>query len=514
QKYLLTNPYKLILNNIMKDHGQTIVRYNELYKGIPVYGYQLVTHTADNVTPSNTIAPDSFPTGRLATDLENYDIDTKPEISTDTVLSHLRTEFHYEISEPEIETIIYAENNTKPQLAYHISVFEKPNDKYENPNFIVRASLDTQGNLVVLQHWDNLKTSYYDRAVIGMSKGGTQAPLSFRKTGDNYYQFGSAFGDKVPLKLDGIHLTFQNGICYFKNNIAGVWSHKDIDLARYERLDSNFYKTHPVESYHCTPPNYVDTNGDQIAGDYSPDSDALYFVTKTIEMYEKYGFSAPIGSDQTVKILTHVGHLANAFATSARGVPFEVVFGDGDSRIPRIDLPLTNADVVAHEFSHLITMAHSNLNYYSQSGGLNESFSDMSAIALLDYLNAQNPDFTYDWTIGRGVSSQAIPLRWMDQPSRDNYSIDHASQFEEGMNPHASSGVFNRGFYILAHKSGWNVQKAFRVFAYANIHYWVPSSTFNYAACGATHAADDLYGTKASNDVANALKQVGAVCDK
>ncbi|MGE3920802.1 MAG: hypothetical protein AB7F64_07700 [Gammaproteobacteria bacterium] len=27
QKYLLTNPYKLILNNIMKDHGQTIVRY-------------------------------------------------------------------------------------------------------------------------------------------------------------------------------------------------------------------------------------------------------------------------------------------------------------------------------------------------------------------------------------------------------------------------------------------------------------------------------------------------------
>ncbi|MGE3920801.1 MAG: hypothetical protein AB7F64_07695, partial [Gammaproteobacteria bacterium] len=25
-----------------------------MYKGIPVYGYQLVTHTADNFTPSNT----------------------------------------------------------------------------------------------------------------------------------------------------------------------------------------------------------------------------------------------------------------------------------------------------------------------------------------------------------------------------------------------------------------------------------------------------------------------------
>ena len=46
---------------------------------------------------------------------------------------------------------------------------------------------------------------------------------------------------------------------------------------------------------------------------------------------------------------------------------------------------------------------------------------------------------------------------------RDSYS---------GLDVHYSSGVYNKAFYLLATKPGWNTQKAFQAFARANDLYW------------------------------------------
>ena len=99
----------------------------------------------------------------------------------------------------------------------------------------------------------------------------------------------------------------------------------------------------------------------------------------------------------------------------------------------------------------------------------------------------------------------------MANPPQDGSSIDNASNYTSGMDVHYSSGVYNKAFYLLATKAGWDTQKAFQVFARANRCYWTPSSTFNQGACGVETAATDLGFTKA--DVTAAFTSVGVTCD-
>ena len=152
--------------------------------------------------------------------------------------------------------------------------------------------------------------------------------------------------------------------------------------------------------------------------------------------------------------------------------------------------PLVSLSVGAHEISHGFTEQHADLNYTGQSGGMNESFSDMAAQAAEFYSTGKS-----SWQIGGEImkaSSGYKALRYMDKPSRDGWSIDRANQYRKGMDVHYSSGVYNRLFYVLAHQPDWNVRKAFQVMVKANMDYWTPYSTFEQGACGVLSAATDL----------------------
>ncbi|MEP7186199.1 MAG: pre-peptidase C-terminal domain-containing protein, partial [Rhodanobacter sp.] len=73
-----------------------------------------------------------------------------------------------------------------------------------------------------------------------------------------------------------------------------------------------------------------------------------------------------------------------------------------------------------------------------------------------------------------------------------------------------TSGVYNKSFCLLAKTSGWNVKKAFQVYALANKSYWTATSTFNSGACGVESSATNL-GYNA-NDVIAAFNGVGVTC--
>src|SRR5690606_31380295 len=90
-------------------------------------------------------------------------------------------------------------------------------------------------------------------------------------------------------------------------------------------------------------------------------------------------------------------------------------------------------------------------------------------------------------------------------------SIGHADDYYSGMDVHYSSGVYNKAFYLLASKSGWNTQKAFQTFARANRDYWTASTDFDQGACGVEQAASDLGFSEA--DVTSAFAGVGVSCD-
>lgn len=159
----------------------------------------------------------------------------------------------------------------------------------------------------------------------------------------------------------------------------------------------------------------------------------------------------------------------------------------------------------AHEVSHGFTSQNSNLTYSNQSGGINEAYSDIAGEAAEFYMTGTN-----DFLVGAQIFKGTGALRYMANPPQDGKSIDHASKFVTGMNVHYSSGVYNKAFYLLATKSGWDVPKAFKVFARANDLYWTSSTNYNQGACGMRTAATDLgYSTA---DVASAFSVVGVAC--
>lgn len=185
----------------------------------------------------------------------------------------------------------------------------------------------------------------------------------------------------------------------------------------------------------------------------------------------------------------------------------QIVIGDGDTQ-----LTAPAQSTLSHELSHNFTRLHSNLVYNGQSGGINEAFSDMASIAMQDYLRKDFPWYWdgEDWSIGREATISGEPIRYMDYPTKDGHSIEHFDDYDDDLDVHLTSGIFNRAFYLLAHQPNWSVRKAFQVMVDANIKYWTSGTSFEAASCGVIQAAIDRQYNK--QDVINAFKEVGVIC--
>ncbi|KPW04550.1 M4 family metallopeptidase [Pseudoalteromonas sp. P1-8] len=234
----------------------------------------------------------------------------------------------------------------------------------------------------------------------------------------------------------------------------------------------------------------------EVNGAYSPLNDAHAFGTSVFDMYEQWYNTAPL----TFKLLLRV-HQGDGWE-NATWNGSAMSFGDGADSF----YPLVSLDIVSHEVSHGVTEQNSNLFYYDQSGGINESFSDMAGETAEYFVRGST-----DWLTGADITKNRAALRYFETPSNDGISIDHASEFYSGIDVHYSSGVFNRAFYLLANKPEWDPRKAFQIMLYANQNYWVNSTDFIDGACGAINSAIDL-GYK-TNDVVDAFNTVGVVCN-
>jgi len=262
------------------------------------------------------------------------------------------------------------------------------------------------------------------------------------------------------------------------------------------RLENNKVRT--INMNHGTTETKAHTFGcpentvKQINGAYSPLNDAHYSATTVHDMYNNWLGKAPLSSKLIVRV-HYQSNLVNAFWNGS-----DVTFGDGGN----MHHPFTSLDIISHEIAHGFTSQNSNLYYFGQSGGLNEAFSDMAGEAAKYYINNEN-----DFLVGKDIVKQDGALRYMNNPTQDGRSIDHASDHYFMLNVHLSSGVYNKAFYNLATTKGWDTKKAFLVMVRANKLYWSKFSTWKVAATGVMNAACDMgYST---DDVKKALEKVG-----
>jgi Zn-dependent metalloprotease len=189
---------------------------------------------------------------------------------------------------------------------------------------------------------------------------------------------------------------------------------------------------------------------------------------------------------------------------------------------------LGSIDVIGHEMGHGVTASTSNLIYFGESGGLNESSSDINGEVVEAYARAgasggSVPNTGNDWVIGKEISKSATPLRYMYKPSKDGNSPDAWSLTLRFLDVHYSSGPNNRMFYFLSQgsnaartsdyfskyliktplaMSGIGADKAFRIWFKAATTKFTASTNYADARAKMVAAARELYGAGGREDKA------------
>ncbi len=144
----------------------------------------------------------------------------------------------------------------------------------------------------------------------------------------------------------------------------------------------------------------------------------------------------------------------------------EMTFGDGDGEI---FIGFTESlDVVAHELAHGVTQFAADLEYFSQSGALNEHFSDVFGSAITQSVLKQDAGQA-DWLVGNEIMGPTLyweALRSMQAPGMayDNNLLgkdpqpahmnDYYAGNDDNQGVHINSGIPNRAFYLVSTEIG------------------------------------------------------------
>jgi Zn-dependent metalloprotease len=246
----------------------------------------------------------------------------------------------------------------------------------------------------------------------------------------------------------------------------------------------------------------------------APINDAHGFAEVTLNMLQEwYGHNSIDDAGFVIRSRVHYGvNYENAFWDGA-----QMTYGDGAS----LFYPLSgDVDVVSHEINHGFTTFHSNLIYASQSGGLNESFSDIAGTIAEFFIEGE----AADWDLGRDIFQADAALRFMCDPPADGVSVGHFDDYVEGMDVHYSSGISNKAFCLTARRlaSGdpngtatqASVRRAGEAWYEANASFWTEGSTFAQGCQGVVGAANALgFSADEVAAITASWADVGVACD-
>jgi vibriolysin len=242
-------------------------------------------------------------------------------------------------------------------------------------------------------------------------------------------------------------------------------------------------------------------------------NDAHGFTEITLDMMRDWtGNNSIDGAGFVITARVHYGKNVDVASWDGTFVNF------GDSN-PDMRYPRPGAlDIVGHEINHGFTEKHSHLVYAEQSGGLNESFSDVAGTMAEFYREGDTADFN----IGEDIYVAADGVhRFMCNPAAKG-SLDHMSEYERGAEVHSSSGIGNRAFCLSvarfkAQNGGSTVDAVRRVglaWYAANAAYWTSTATYTQACQGTVDGARSLgYSKEEVAQINQSWADVGVHCD-
>lgn len=487
--------------------GQTHARFAQTYQGVPVWGAMAITHeglSAGDISITSAglrkgIRLDVTPT-----------LDAKSAVTKATQTLAPKGEFSVT---PNSELIVYpltrlvnrypgkpaAQQNAADfdtevvgyKLAYHVHTeLENPKDGVKHTDFIIDAH---SGD--VLKKWNSLQTAAAKGLGHSQYSGDVQLDV-----------FQNAQG---LFELRDVTRTGGEGIRTYDVNHADVQNGVVPTLTLYTDADNTWGDG---QNYIVGANNTQSTNGQTAA------VNAHYGVLSTWDFYKKiFGRN---GVDDLGSPTYNRVHASNTYDNAfwSDGC-FCMSYGDGAFPAAGGFTSMGALDVTGHEMTHGVASRTAGLIYEGESGGLNESNSDIFG-TMTEFWVANGRGSTIGDTGGNWLMAEqlsAFPLRVMFRPSLDGASADAWYPGLGNVDVHFSSGPMNRAFFFLSQGAqplmltpdysstylpegmrGIGNDKAAAIWYRALTVYLFPSSNYMSARTGSLQAAADLFGAQSN----------------
>jgi len=442
---------------------RTHVRLQQTYKGVPIFGGDIVVHAAEGKFRGLN--------GQLAVHLPN--IDLNPGIDADRAMSIGKGLYQSQSKDNQVSGLQFAREKTDlvvfPRsgrdavLAWHVVFFTELQDGI-NPGL-----------------WN-----YFVDA----------------QTGD------------VLLSYNGIHTLDQASGPGGNPKVSRTWN-AELDVEpQGGQFAMETARLVTVDMANGTSGGTVVVGPLDNIGD-APINDAHGFAEVVVNMLtEWYGHNSIDDNGFVIRSRVHYSsNYENAFWDGT-----QMTYGDGASFF----YPLSgDVDVVAHEIHHGYTSFHSDLVYSGESGGMNESFSDIAGTVAEHYSEGD----AADWDLGTDIfQEEGAALRYMCDPTADGSSIDNYADYA-GQDVHYTSGIGNKAFCMASRRFANNgdtttdataasARRVGEAFWEANASYWTSGSTYPESCQGTMDAAAALgFSDEEREWLTLSWQDVGVFCD-
>jgi Zn-dependent metalloprotease len=495
-------------NHIGDELGQVHTRFQQSYNGVKVWGGEAIMHIDTdgrelpmtdvlmrnlhlNTNPSMeprealavahaAIAPKGAYTEEPSAELVIY-----PQ-SANVLAAHARSKNEADIDAMDLERQV-----TRYTLAYHVhATLLNGAEETRSQDYLINAHTGE-----ILKSWDTLHTA----AANGTGKSqwygtvalNTNSVTSGFELRDTTRGTGGTFGNNVTTNLN--HGTSGTGSIY--TDADNAWG------------DGNGYGSGTTTS----------TTG---ATGQTAAVDQHHGMAATWDFYKNV--LGRNGIDNTGKAAYGIMHYSSNYDNAFwQDSCFCMTYGDGAP--PSGSYGEADLDTVGHEMTHGVCATTANLTYSGESGGLNESNSDIFGTCVEFYVlgaggtgsvvpdNAGTGTITANYMMFEnswGHAGQA--LRYMYKPSLDGASPDAWSSTIGSKDVHYSSGPMNRCFFFMARgatttgdtsttylpsgMTGIGNDKAARIWYRTLTTKLTASSNYAAARTGAIAAAQELYG--------------------
>lgn len=460
-------------------------KYQQVYKGVPVYGNEVIVHQY----PQKLILNGNFTI--IERDIDVTPVLNKAEINRHIIRHYNRNEGVYQDStgfafdlldmqQFQSRLVLYQNKRRagRVRLAYHVVV--RPNTMERWEYFADARTGD------ILHRFDHTCT-------IGPATSESKTidnqvvTLHTYQTDDGYYMIDASrpmfdqSASQLPDQPDGAVITLDGGF----NSYSNDFSYSQIKSSANEWNDSVAVSAHDNAGrayayfYYNLGRNSIDGDGGNI----------ISFVNVRNQSGEP---------------------MDNAFWNGAA-----IFYGNGNEAFR----PLAGAlDVAGHELSHGVIQETANLAYQYESGAINESYADIFG-AMIDREN---------WKIGEDIVLDSVypsgALRNMQNPHNGGSSLNDRGYQPRHMDEqyvgeqdnggvHINSGIPNYAYYLFANEVSKDTAE--KVFYRTLTHYLTRSSGFATLRLSVQQAADDLYGDNEhiTDAIGMAFDSVGIAID-